>query len=148
VIVRRERTVAADPAEVWSVVSDPARLPQWWPGVTRVEEATPEAWTNVLTSPKGKTVRADYTRLEADEQRRVVWRHEVEESPFERILARSTTEIVLAPAAEGTRVEIAVSHQPRGWARLSPFQLRAAATTQVQGALENLGRLLGSGEAA
>jgi uncharacterized protein YndB with AHSA1/START domain len=148
VIVRRERTVAADPAEVWSVVSDPARLPQWWPGVARVEEATPEAWTNVLSSPKGKTVRADYTRLEADDRRRLVWRHEVEESPFERILVRSTTEIVLAPAAEGTRVEIAVSHQPRGWARLSPFQLRAAATRQVEGALENLGRLLGSGEAA
>jgi uncharacterized protein YndB with AHSA1/START domain len=148
VIVSRERTVAADPAEVWSVVSDPARLPQWWPGVTRVEEATPEAWTNVLTSPKGKTVRADYTRLEADDRRRLVWRHEVEGSPFERILARSTTEIVLAPAGEGTRVEIAVSHQPRGWARLSPFQLRAAATRQVEGALQNLGRLLGSGEAA
>jgi uncharacterized protein YndB with AHSA1/START domain len=148
VIVRRERTVPADPAAVWSVVSDPARLPQWWPGVARVEEATPEAWTNVLTSPKGKTVRADYTRLEADDRRRLVWRHEVEESPFERILARSTTEIVLAPAAEGTRVEIAVSHQPRGWARLSPFQLRAAATRQVEGALENLGRLLGTGEAA
>jgi uncharacterized protein YndB with AHSA1/START domain len=148
VIVRRERTVPADPAAVWSVVSDPARLPQWWPGVARVEEATPEAWTNVLTSPKGKTVRADYTRLEADDRRRLVWRHEVEESPFERILARSTTEIVLAPAAVGTRVEIAVSHQPRGWARLSPFQLRAAATRQVEGALESLGRLLGSGEAA
>jgi uncharacterized protein YndB with AHSA1/START domain len=148
VIVRRERTVPADPAAVWSVVSDPTRLPQWWPGVARVEEATPEAWTNVLTSPKGKTIRADYTRVESDDSRRLVWRHEVEESPFERILARSTTEIVLAPTAEGTRVEIAVSHQPCGWARLSPFQLRAAATRQVEGALENLGRLLGTGEAA
>jgi uncharacterized protein YndB with AHSA1/START domain len=143
VIVRRVRTVPADAREVWSVVSDPARLPQWWPGVVRVEEATPEAWTNVLTSPKGKTVRADYTRLYVEERRRLVWRHEVEESPFERILARSTTEIALAPAADGTRVEIAVTHKPRGWARLSPFQLRAAATRQVEGALENLGRLLG-----
>jgi len=143
VIVRRERTVQAGPAEVWSVVSDPARLPQWWPGVARVEEATAEAWTNVLTSPKGKMVRADYTRLEAEDGRRLVWRHELEESPFERILARSTTEIVLAPAGDGTRVEIAVRHRPRGWARLSPFQLRAAATRQVEGALENLGRLLG-----
>jgi uncharacterized protein YndB with AHSA1/START domain len=143
VIVRRVRTVPADAREVWSVVSDPARLPQWWPGVVRVEEATPEAWTNVLTSPKGKTVRADYTRLDVEERRRLVWRHEVEESPFERILARSTTEIALAPAADGTRVEIAVTHKARGWARLSPFQLRAAATRQVEGALENLGRLLG-----
>ena len=145
-IVRRERTLPAAPADVWRVVSDPARLPQWWPGVSRVEEASPEAWTKVLTSPKGKSVRADYTRLEAEEARRLLWRHEVEASPFERILAQSMTEIVLEPDDGGTRVEIAVSQQPRGWARLSPFQLRAAATNQVEGALEGLERLLGPGE--
>ena len=144
-IVRRERTMPAAPADVWRVVSDPARLPQWWPGVSRVEEASPEAWTKVLTSPKGKSVRADYTRLEAEESRRLLWRHEVEESPFERILAQSTTEIVLEPEDGRTRVEIAVSQRPRGWARLSPFQLRAAATRQVEGALEGLERVLGPG---
>ena len=145
-LVRRERIVPAAPADVWRVVSDPARLPQWWPGVSRVEEASAEAWTKVLTSPKGKMVRADYTRLEAEEARRLLWRHEVEESPFERILARSTTEIVLEPEDGRTRVEIAVSQQPRGWARLSPFQLRAAATKQVEGALEGLERVLGPGD--
>ena len=144
-IVRRERTLQATPADVWRVVSDPARLPQWWPGVSRVEEASPEAWTKVLTSQTGKTVRADYTRLEAEEARRLLWRHEVEESPFERILAQSTTEIVLEPEDGRTRVEIAVSQQPRGWARLSPFQLRAAATKQVEGALQGLERLLEPG---
>ena len=123
------------------MVSDPARLPQWWPGVSRVEEATAEAWTKVLSSAKGKVVRADYTRIEAEEPRRLVWRHEVEESPFERILAASTTEILLAPDEGGTRVTIAVSHRPRGWARLSPFQLRAAATRQVQGALDGLAQV-------
>jgi uncharacterized protein YndB with AHSA1/START domain len=145
VLVRRELTLPAAPADVWRVVSDPTRLPQWWPGVSRVEEASPEAWTKVLTSSKGKTVCADYTRLEADEARRLLWRHEVEGSPFERILARSTTEIVLEPENGRTRVEIAVSQQPRGWARLSPFQLRAAATRQVEGALEGLERVLGPG---
>jgi uncharacterized protein YndB with AHSA1/START domain len=144
-IVRRELTLSAAPADVWRVVSDPARLPQWWPGVSRVEEASPEAWTKVLTSSQGKTVRADYTRLEADEARRLLWRHEVEGSPFERILARSTTEIVLEPENGRTRVAIAVSQQPRGWARLSPFQLRAAATRQVEGALDGLQRVLGLG---
>jgi uncharacterized protein YndB with AHSA1/START domain len=145
VLVRRELTLLAAPADVWRVVSDPTRLPQWWPGVSRVEDASPEAWTKVLTSSKGKTVRADYTRLEADEARRLLWRHEVEGSPFERILARSTTEIVLEPENGRTRVEIAVSQQPRGWARLSPFQLRAAAARQVEGALEGLERVLGPG---
>ena len=143
--MRRELTLSAAPADVWRVVSDPARLPQWWPGVSRVEEASPEAWTKVLTSSQGKTVRADYTRLEADEARRLLWRHEVEGSPFERILARSTTEIVLEPDNGRTRVAIAVSQQPRGWARLSPFQLRAAATRQVEGALDGLQRVLGLG---
>ena len=143
--MRRELTLSAAPADVWRVVSDPARLPQWWPGVSRVEEASPEAWTKVLTSSQGKTVRADYTRLEADEARRLLWRHEVEGSPFERILARSTTEIVLEPENGRTRVAIAVSQQPRGWARLSPFQLRAAATRQVDGALDGLQRVLGLG---
>jgi uncharacterized protein YndB with AHSA1/START domain len=141
VVVRRERTLPAAPAEVWRMVSDPARLPQWWPGVSRVEEATAEAWTKVLSSAKGKVVRADYTCIEAEEPRRLVWRHEVEESPFERILAASTTEILLAPDEGGTRVTIAVSHRPRGWARFSPFQLRAAATRQVQGALDGLAQV-------
>jgi uncharacterized protein YndB with AHSA1/START domain len=148
VIVRRERTLSAAPAEVWGVVSDPARLPQWWPGVARVEEASPEAWTNVLSSIKGKTVRADYTRLEYEELRRLLWRHDVEGSPFERILALSTTELVLDSEDGRTRVRIAVRHHPRGWARLSPFQLRAAAARQAEGALEGLAQLLAPEERA
>jgi uncharacterized protein YndB with AHSA1/START domain len=143
VIVRRELTVAAAPEDVWRVLSDPGRLSTWWPGVARVEEATPQAWTTVLKSDKGKNVRADYTRVEAQPPRRLVWRQEVEETPFERILAESTTEIELSPDDERTRVSLALRHRPRGWARLSPFQMRAAATRQVEGALDGLARLFG-----
>ena len=142
-IVRRETVVSAAPEEVWRVVSDPNRLPGWWPSVSRVEEASPEAWTKVLMSPGGKAVRADYTRVEAEEPVRIVWRHEVEESPFERILSASTTEITLEPRDDGTLVRISLDHRPRGWARFSPFQMRAAATRQVSGALEGLARILG-----
>ena len=137
-IVRRESVVRAAPEAVWRLVSDPARLPQWWPGVTRVEEATAEAWTNVLTSPKGKVVRADYTRVEAEQPSRLVWRQEVEESPFERILASAVTTLELEPDEEGTRVRIALDQRPRGWARFSPLQLRAAGARQLEGALEAL----------
>jgi uncharacterized protein YndB with AHSA1/START domain len=143
-VVRRERVVAAGPGEVWGVVSDPRRLAAWWPGVSRVEEASSEAWTTVLVSPTGKSVRADYSLVEADEPERVLWRHEVEESPFERLLKESTTEIALAPEAEGgTRVRVRLEQRPRGWARFSPFQLRAAAARQADGALEGLAELLG-----
>jgi uncharacterized protein YndB with AHSA1/START domain len=142
-VVRRERLVPAAPGDVWGVVSDPARLAAWWPGVTRVEEASREAWTTVLVSPKGKVVRADYSLVEADEPQRVLWRHEVEASPFERLLSESTTEIALAPDDGGTRVRVTLDQRPRGWARFSPFQLRAAAARQAEGALDGLAGLLG-----
>src|SRR5215216_7522298 len=100
-VVRRERVLAAAPAEVWRIVSDPTRLAAWWPGVSRVEEASREAWTTVLVSKTGKSVRADYSLVEAEEPERVVWRHEVDESPFERLLAESTTEIALSDQGEG-----------------------------------------------
>ena len=142
-VVRRERVVPAAPAEVWRVVSDPSRLAAWWPGVSRVEEASGEAWTTVLVSRTGKSVRADYSLVEADEAERVLWRHEVEESPFERLLHESTTEIALAPEASGgTKVRLTLNQRPRGWARFSPFQLRAAAVRQAEAALEGLADLL------
>jgi len=143
-VVRRERVLSATPAEVWGVVSDPNRLAAWWPGVSRVEEATREAWTTVLVSPSGKSVRADYSLVEAEEPDRLRWRHEVEESPFERLLAESTTEIALSSEGEGgTRVRLTLDQRPRGWARFSPFQLRAAARRQAETALEGLAELLG-----
>jgi uncharacterized protein YndB with AHSA1/START domain len=143
-VVRRERVVSAAPAEVWRIVSDPTRLAAWWPGVSRVEEASRDAWTTVLVSPTGKSVRADYSMVEADEPERVLWRHEVEESPFERLLSESTTEIALAgDGAGGTVVRLTLDQRPRGWARFSPFQLRAAARRQAEAALEGLAELLG-----
>ena len=143
-VIRRERLVSAAPAEVWRVVSDPTRLAAWWPGVKRVEEATSDAWTTVLVSPKGKSVRADYTMVAAEEPERVLWRHELAESPFERLLSESTTEIALASGATGgTLVQVTLNQRPRGWARFSPFQLRAAARKQAETALAGLAGLLG-----
>jgi uncharacterized protein YndB with AHSA1/START domain len=138
VIVRRETVVPATPEEVWGLVSDPARLPQWWPGVTRVEEATAEAWTTVLSSPQGKSVRVDYSRVDDEPGQRLVWRQEVEESPFERILASATTEIAIAEDAGGTRVTVSLDQRPRGWARFAPLQFRAAGRRQVEGAMDGL----------
>jgi uncharacterized protein YndB with AHSA1/START domain len=140
-VVRRETVLTAAPDEVWRLVSDPSRLPEWWPGVTRVEGAGSESWTTVLTSPKGKSVRADFSRVDAAAPERLVWRQEVEGSPFERILAAAVTTLELSPAeGGGTRVAIALDQKPRGWARFAPFQFRAAGTRQVRGALDGLRR--------
>lgn len=145
-IVRREALLAAAPEAVWRVVSDPTRLPAWWPGVSRVEEVTDDAWTKVFTSPKGKSVRADYTLVEAEPGERLLWRQEVEESPFERILAMSSTELLLGEDDGGTRVTIALEQRPRGWGRLAPVQFRAAGVRQVEGAINGLKELFGARE--
>jgi len=143
-VVRRERVVSGAPDDVWRIVSDPARLPAWWPGVSRVEDASRQAWTTVLVSPKGKSVRADYSLVEAREPERLSWKQEVEESPFERLLSSASTEITLEPeAGGGTRVQLTLEQRPRGWARFSPFQLRAAARRQAEEALTGLAELLG-----
>ena len=141
--MRRETVVRRAPDEVWQVVSDPAQLPRWWPGVTRVEDTSAQAWTTVLTSPKGKSVRMDYSRVEATEPTRLVWRQEVAASPFERILEEATTSLELAQTESGTRVAIELEQKPRGWARFAPLQFRAAGKRQVEGAVEGLERLFG-----
>jgi uncharacterized protein YndB with AHSA1/START domain len=142
VIVRREKVVPVSVEEVWRVISDPERLPAWWPGVTRVEDASAVAWTTVLTSAKGKAVRADYTRVTAAEPERLVWRQELEATPFERILVEATTSVELSAEDGATRVVLELDQKPRGWARLAPLQFRAAGKRQVEGALEGLERLL------
>ena len=140
--VRRSRTVAAPPERVWELVSDPHHLPRWWPGVQRVEEASDESWTKVLRSPKGRAVRADYTRVDADPPRRLVWRQEVEESPFERILSGSVTEVSLEPAGEGrTRVQLKLTQRLRGLYRFGSPTVRRATRTQLDEALDGLERV-------
>jgi uncharacterized protein YndB with AHSA1/START domain len=140
--VTLRRSLAASPEEVWRVVSDPERLPAWWPLVTRVEEVEPEAWTEVLVSPSGKVVRADFTLVESQPLNRRVWRQEVAESPFERLLAESFRTVELEPEGDGrTAVAITVRHRPRGWARLGFIQLRKATSRQAEQALDGLDAL-------
>ena len=139
--MRRETLVPERIEEVWRVVSDPARLPDWWPGVTRVENATALTWTTVLQSAQGKAVRADYTRVSASEPSQISWSQELAGTPFERILDEAITSISLSPDNGGTRVELSLEQQPRGWARLAPFQFRAAGKRQVDDALKGLERL-------
>jgi uncharacterized protein YndB with AHSA1/START domain len=148
VILRSETLVPAAPDDVWRLVSDPDALPRWWPGVARVEEASTEAWTTVMRSPKGKAVRADYSLVDVEPGRRLSWRQEVEESPFERILASAVTEVALEPDGGGTRVTVSLDQRPRGWARFAPFQFRAAGRRQVEGATEGLRAVFGDGDGA
>jgi uncharacterized protein YndB with AHSA1/START domain len=144
--VTRAATVNAPPDDVWRLVSDPHSLPRWWPAVVRVEDVTEDedAWTNVMRTPKGRSVRADYTRTDLEPPRRVAWRQELVESPFERILAAAETEIALAGAdGGGTRVALTSSERLRGRFRLGGFMVRRATRRRLDEALAGLEQAVG-----
>jgi uncharacterized protein YndB with AHSA1/START domain len=137
------RTVTVDAAqdEVWALVSDPFHLPRWWPATARVEDASDDAWTSVLKSPAGKTVRADFTRIEADPPRRLVWRQELEESPFERVFSASETVIELDPEGSGaTKVSLTSCERLRGRYRLGGWIVKRAARRRLDDALAGIKR--------
>jgi uncharacterized protein YndB with AHSA1/START domain len=145
VIVKRKRTVAAASDAVWDLVSDPHHLPRWWPQVQRVEEVTDDAWTKVLRTPKGRTVRADYTRVEWQPPKRIVWRQEVEESPFEAILDESVTTIALSPSGDdATEVELSAEQELHGRYRFGGFMLRRATKRQLDEALDGIEQAVGA----
>jgi uncharacterized protein YndB with AHSA1/START domain len=144
--VTRERTVRAAPDEVWRLVSDAYSLARWWPHVVRVEDVTEDAWTKVMRTPRGRNVRADFTRTALEPPRRVAWRMELEESPFERIFSSAVTAIELSPADDGsTRVAISTDERLRGIRnRLGAVWVRRAARRRLDEALEGLERALGA----
>lgn len=141
--VERARTVAAAPEVVWDLVSDPHMLPRWWPQVQRVEEATPIAWTKVLRTPRGRTIRADFTRVAYDAERRMAWEQELVDSPFEPILDSATTTIDLDAEDGGssTSVTIASEQVLRGRYRYGgKFLLKRATRKQLDEALDGIER--------
>jgi uncharacterized protein YndB with AHSA1/START domain len=131
--------VAAPRDRVWELVSDPFHLPRWWPATARVEDATGDAWTSVLRTPRGATVRADFTRVERQPPRRIVWRQELEESPFERVFSSAVTEIELEPDGEqSTRVALSSTERLRGRYRLGGWIVRRAARRRLDEALAGI----------
>jgi uncharacterized protein YndB with AHSA1/START domain len=139
--VTRRRSVAAPRETIWRLVSDPFSLPRWWPATARVEDVEDDAWTSVLRTPAGKTVRADFTRVEVEALRRVVWRQELEESPFERVFAQATTAIALEEdGPESTRVALTAVEKLRGRYKLGGWVVRRAARRRLDDALAGLER--------
>ena len=142
--ISRARTVPAPRDEVWEVVVDPYHLPRWWPRVERVEEVSGSAWTKVMMSSRGRAVRSDFTRVETDAPNRMLWRQEVDESPFERLLSESTIEVALEPEGEGrTRVRLTAEQALRGKTRFGGVMVRRATRRNLDEALRGLQRAFG-----
>jgi len=71
--------------------------------VTRVEDVVEGAFTEVMKTRRGKTVRADFDLVRADpESGTVVWEQRLEGTPFAGVLSCSETEVRVAPAGRVT----------------------------------------------
>jgi len=174
--VRRSRTIEASLEDLWEVLGDPHHLPRWWPRVSRVEAVDQDAFTEVLTGPSGKIVRADFKLLEQVDRQRIVWSQQVENTPFARVLRSAETEITLAGAsgrhaagglAEGhrehpsaTEVTIELRQELRGFSprpgsgswigglsRFGSPLVRRAAHSTIDEALDGLERIMGGAAA-
>ncbi len=138
---RRSRVISADPDAVWEVVGDPHHLPRWWPRVERVEQVAAGAFTEVMRSDRGKTVRVDQRLSQLDENQRIAWSQEIEGTPFARVLSDATTEVSLEPAKDGgTKVTVERRQSMRGWARFGGgLMIRRATAKVLNEALSTLG---------
>lgn len=146
----RKRTIPADPAEIWALVSDPYSLPRWWPRTTRVENVERKGkgsgrrsqWTKVLETAEGRGVRADYRCLSAAENERYVWEQELEGTPFARHLRGSRVEIGLKGGEDGTQVSIASVQTLKGMSRLGSPMMRRGQSAILDEALDGIERAL------
>jgi hypothetical protein len=93
----------------------------------------------VLKTPRGATVRADFTRTEYEPPQRIGWRQELAESPFERVFSSAETAIRLDSESEAvTRVEVTVAERLRGRYRLGGWVVRRAARRRLDDALAGI----------
>jgi uncharacterized protein YndB with AHSA1/START domain len=163
---RRSRTIAAPAPALWEVISDPHHLPRWWPRVSRVEDVHEGAFTEVMKTRKGKTVRADFDLVHADEQSGTVrWEQRLEGTPFAAVLQSSETELRLVPVGadgvdsegSGTEVTIEMRQELSGGRAAKPQQgarsfarlnvswggrlVRRAALATIDEALDGLERI-------
>ncbi len=79
------------------MIRDPHHLPRWWPRVDRVEDVDGRPFTEVMTTAKGKVVRADFHSCSPRRRaaRTLKWEQRVEGTPFARLLKSAETEVRL-----------------------------------------------------
>jgi uncharacterized protein YndB with AHSA1/START domain len=146
--VARSRVIGASSEAVWSLVADPHNLPRWWPETTRVEDveggvgARRGRFTQVMTTSKGKTVRADFRCTAATSGERLVWEQQLEGTPFEGFLNSAELEVRLGDAADGCSVRLEARRRLRGMSRLGSVMMRRATGRTLRQALDGIERAL------
>jgi uncharacterized protein YndB with AHSA1/START domain len=145
--VARSRVIGASAETVWGLVADPDNLPRWWPETSRVEdvEGTPGSpggrFTQVMSTSRGRPVRADYRCTEAGAGSRLVWEQQLDGTPFEGFLRSAEVEVRLADGGDGrTAVTIEARRRLRGLSRLGSPMMRRATGRTLERALDGIER--------
>jgi uncharacterized protein YndB with AHSA1/START domain len=145
---RVARPIPAPIEQVWEVVADPHHLPRWWPRVVRVEGVQEDGgFTEVLTTPKGRQLRVDFSVLESrapqpGEEAVRRWSQELDEGPFQRMLKRSETTVRLIPDGAETKVELRLEQETKGFFnKFGGGQIKRASRGLLGEALDGLENL-------
>ncbi len=136
--------MAAPPERVYDLISDPARLTEWWPRVVRVEDVSGKAgaertrWTCVLGADSGRRLRLDYRCTGATRPGRYEWEHELEGTPYESHLARQSFDARIEADGDSSVVTLTTVNTLRGSARLAGFTMKKGQKGLIDTALVSL----------
>lgn len=135
------RTIAAPPADVWAVVSDYPRDPEWRTGVSVMDASGPTALgvaTHEVLRLLGRTYVNDAVIDSVEPGRRLAW-HTVAGA---EVRGSRTVEA----ADGGCRVTLEVVATPHGVERLAAPLLRRVLAGNLRGDLDRLAAVLGAGD--
>jgi len=139
---RVSRTLPATSAAVWQLAADPRSLPRWWPRVVRVERVAGREFTQVMRTPRGREIRADFRVTDQEQGRRRVWAQQIAGTPFEKYFASVICELRVQPNGDDASVTLELRQRMRGISRFGGFLVRRAARQTLREALGALEREL------
>lgn len=141
-IATRSAFIPASRADVWTLVNDPTRIPEWDPILAAVVEDGADGWTATAasTAPNGSPARVrpgteiqHVDVIERIESHRVAYRFTYPANP--RLNSRRIT-IDVAPAAGGSRIALEVA-----WERSAAHSAARSAGRILRPLLRPLARL-------
>jgi uncharacterized protein YndB with AHSA1/START domain len=136
----RERRVEAPAQQVWGLVDDPARLPEWFTFAERVEllEGEGVGRRQRMHGRWGKKrSEVDQVIVEHEPGRLLAWRHEAERldgKPAPRFAADTHFAVRLDPQEGGTRVRLESRQEPAS--ALRGVVMRLLGTREIAGHME------------
>ncbi len=113
--------------------------------MARVEGVEGDAFTEVLVSSGGRSLRADFQVQRIDQRALVMcWVQRVQDTPFARLLKSAETELLLEPAGATTTVTIELRQALNGlFPHIGASRVRRAARATLEEALDGLERIVG-----